>query len=250
MPSPSSATERVRRVLGVALAAIVLLTTGLLAFAASAMGAEPRPLAMASSDSAFTLTETADAVVLTPDDPTPTGLVFVSGARVEPAAYAFKLGGLAEAGVTVVIVRPILNFAILETRPLSTFEALAPEITHWFVGGHSLGGVKACSYAAQDDVAGLILFGAYCADDLSATSLPVLTLAGERDGLSTPAKIADAAQLLPSDAELVELPGASHAQFGDYGVQPGDGTATASDESVRDAITVAISSFLDRVDGH
>lgn len=250
MPSPSSATDRVRRVLGVALAAIVLLTTGFLAFAASAMAAEPRPLAMASSDPGFTLTETADAVVLTPSDPTPTGLVFVSGARVEPAAYAHKLGGLAEAGVTVVIVRPILNFAILDTRPLSEFEALAPGITHWFVGGHSLGGVKACSYAAHDDVAGLILFGAYCADDLSAMSLPVLTLAGERDGLSTPAKIAEAAHLLPPDAELVELPGASHAQFGDYGLQPGDGTATASDESVRDAITVAISAFLDRVDGH
>lgn len=82
MPSPSS----IRRPLAVLFAGLVLLTTGFLAFAASAMGAEPRPLAMASSDPAFTLTESADAVVLTPARPTPTGLVFVSGAQVEPAA--------------------------------------------------------------------------------------------------------------------------------------------------------------------
>jgi pimeloyl-ACP methyl ester carboxylesterase len=248
MPSPSSS----RRAVGIALAALVLLTTGFLAWASSAMTAEPRPLAMASADSALTLTETADAVVLTPSDPTPTGLVFLAGARVEPAAYAYKLAGLAEAGMTVVIVRPTLNFAVFEARPLSAFEALAPQVTHWFVGGHSLGGVKACSYAAHapDAVAGLILFGSYCADDLSTTSIPVLTLAGERDGLSTPAQVAEAAPLLPSGAQVVELPGATHAQFGDYGLQPGDGTATATDEGVRAAITDAVSAFVDRVDGH
>jgi len=252
MPSPSSRSSRARRVLAVAVAALVLVVTGFFAWAASAMLAEPRPLAMAVGDSEFTITETVDAVVLTPADPTPTGLVFLAGARVEPAAYAYKLAGLAEAGMTVVIVRPTLNFAIFEQRPLTAFEALAPEVTHWFVGGHSLGGVRACSYAAQtpDAVVGLILFGSYCADDLSRTSIPVLTLVGERDGLSTPAKVAEAAHLLPPDAAVVELSGASHAQFGDYGLQPGDGTSTTTDADVRDGITDAVISFGDGVDGH
>ncbi|CAN5570255.1 alpha/beta hydrolase [soil metagenome] len=252
MPSPSSRSDRGRRALSFVVAALVIATTGFLAWAASPMLAKPRPLAMARSDSGFTYAESADGVVLTPADPTGTGLVFISGARVEPAAYANKLGGLAEAGVTVVIVRPTLNFAIFDTRPLSDYESLAPHIAHWFVGGHSLGGVRACAYAADhpDAVAGLILFGSYCAADLSSTTIPVLTLVGGRDGLSTAAKVADAAGLLPSTAQVVGLVGASHAQFGDYGLQPGDRTATATDAAVRSAITRAVSAFLDRVDGH
>lgn len=254
MPSPSSggdrAPGRARRILTIALAALVLVVTGFLAWSASPMIAERRPLAMASRDSAFTLTETADGVVLTPHQPTGTGLVFLAGARVEPAAYANKLAGLAEAGTTVVIARPVLNFALFDPRPLSDFESLATGVTTWFVGGHSLGGVKACAYAAAqpDAVAGLVLFGAYCADDISATSIPVLTLVGERDGLSTPAKVAAAASLLPPDAQTVELPGATHAQFGDYGLQPGDGTSTTTDAQVRDAIAVVVGTFLDGID--
>ena len=31
---------------------------------------------------------------------------------------------------------------------------------------------------------------------------------------------------------MVQIPGASHASFGDYGPQPGDGTPTATDAEV------------------
>lgn len=65
----------------------------------------------------------------------------------------------------------------------------------------------------------------------------------ERDGLSTPEKVADAAHLLPPTAETVLL-GANHAAFGDYGPQPGDDTATASDEETRDRVTEAVAGFL------
>ena len=132
MPSPSSPSSppapagRGRRVVVAVLAVLVLVITAFLAWAASPMLAEPKPLAMASGDSAFTLSESADGVLLAPTHPTGTGLVFIAGARVEPAAYAYKLAGLAAAGVTVVIARPTLNFAIFEQRPLATFESLAP----------------------------------------------------------------------------------------------------------------------------
>jgi hypothetical protein len=72
----------------------------------------------------------------------------------------------------------------------------------------------------------------------------VLSLLGERDGLSTPEKAATAAHLLPPTAETVMLPGANHAAFGDYGPQPGDNSATASDEDTRDRITEAVAGFL------
>ena len=91
---------------------------------------------------------------------------------------------------------------------------------------------------------GVVLFGSYCANDLSGTDLRVLSLVGERDGLSTPEKVAESASMLPADAQTVLLEGANHASFGDYGPQPGDGVATASDEETRDRITDAVSDFL------
>ena len=103
------------------------------------------------------------------------------------------------------------------------------------MGGHSLGGVKACQLA--EDAGQLILFASYCATDISETSVDVLSIAGSEDGLSTPQKIADDRHLLPADAELVEIAGASHSSFGDYGLQPGDGTPTISDEDMIAQIT-------------
>jgi len=150
-----------------------------------------------------------------------------------------------------VITEPTLNLAFFDTRPLSAFTADAPDVTEWYVGGHSLGGVRACQLAgagtdaaADPPVAGVVLFGSYCANDLADTDLRVLSLVGERDGLSTPEKVADAAHLLPPSAETVMLPGANHAAFGDYGAQPGDNAATASDEETRDRITEAVAEFL------
>ena len=88
-----------------------------------------------------------------------------------------------------------------------------------------------------------MFFGSYCADDVSGSDLAVLSISGSDDGLSTPDKIEDAAHLLPDDATFVEIEGANHASFGDYGVQPGDGVATASDREVRDEITRALAEF-------
>ncbi len=129
--------------------------------------------------------------------------------------------------MTVVITRPLLNLAFFDPRPLSTFTDLAPDVSTWAVGGHSLGGVRACQLAGDADA--LVLFASYCcANDLSASGLPVLSLSGSEDGLSTPQKIADAKGELPATATFVEIPGASHASFGSYGPQPGDGTPTTT----------------------
>ncbi|NEM89738.1 alpha/beta hydrolase [Galbitalea soli] len=210
------------------------------------MAAERGPWAAVRADPRIRVTETGDGVALIPSSvPTGVGLVFLAGARVDPEAYAAKLAPLVDAGVTVVIARPTLNFAIIESRPLSTFTALAPGVRKWFVGGHSLGGVRACQYAHDDpSVGGLVLFGSYCSVDLSRSSLPVLSVAGSRDGLSTPAKIAANARLLPASARFVTIAGADHAMFGDYGAQPGDNTATISDAEMRRELTAAVLPFL------
>ena len=72
----------------------------------------------------------------------------------------------------------------------------------------------------------------------------MLSISASNDGLSTPAKIEDAAHYLPTDAEFVEIPGGNHAQFGDYGTQPGDGESTISDAEFTTQLTTAILEFV------
>lgn len=240
--------ERGRRilrwVLGSILAIVVLGAGGIVAWSQiGVMPAEAAPLADVRNNPAVIVDDAPEGIVLSPaDGESEVGLVFVPGAKVDPWAYAAILQGAVEQGATVVITRPWLNLAFFDPRPLDSFTSAAPDIDVWAVGGHSLGGVRACQLAADADA--LVLFGSYCATDLSDSGLAVLSIAGSEDGLSTPAKVADARGELPADAEMVEIAGASHASFGDYGPQDGDGTPTISDEEMHRSVTELLAEFL------
>lgn len=245
MAIPPARRRLLKRVGLVGLAAALLALTAFLAWTGVIFEAEGEELAAVRDDPAVTLAESPDGLVLSPaSGSSGTGLVFIPGARVEAAAYAGKLSGLAAAGVTVVIVEPLLNLAIADPRPLSTFTALAPDVVQWAVGGHSLGGVKACLLADDPAVDALVLFGSYCANDLSGAPLRVLSISASEDGLSTPDDIEAAAGSLPPDTQFASIEGANHAAFGDYGEQPGDGTATAVSEEVRAELTALLTDFL------
>lgn len=226
---------------------VVLGVTGIVAWSQiGVMAAEPEQLETVQENPAITVEDAEQGIVLSPaDGESDQGLVFIPGAKVDPWAYAAILQGLAEDGVTVVITRPWLNLAFFDPRGLDSFTSAAPDVDSWSVGGHSLGGVRACQLAVDADA--LVLFGSYCSNDLSETGLPVLSLAGSEDGLSTPDKIDAARDELPADAELVEIEGASHASFGDYGPQDGDGVPTISPEDMHAEVTELTMSFLDDV---
>lgn len=205
--------------------------------------AEPEPIAAVMADPAITITESDSAIVMAPAaGASAVGLVYIPGGKIDPWAYAAKMSGtVANDEVTVVITKPWLNLAFFDLRPLDAFTGLVPQVDTWIVGGHSLGGVRACMYA--DDADALALFASYCAADLAASGLPALSISGSDDGLSTPEKIADARPLLPPDAELVEIDGASHSSFGDYGPQSGDGVPTISDAQMTADLTDLVGAF-------
>ncbi len=231
---------------GAAIVAIVLLiVVAFLAYANIVLRGDRAAAIEAWTNPAISVTSTDHSIVMAPTGAASgTGLVFIPGAKVDPYAYLYKLSGIVESGVTVVITKPTLNLAFFDQRPLSTFTADAPAVAEWYVGGHSLGGVRACMLADAPDVAGLVLFGSYCANDLSASGLPVLSLSASADLLSTAEKIADAATELPDDAIFTEIAGANHASFGDYGAQSGDGVASLTSLEARAAITDALGGFL------
>lgn len=195
------------------------------------------------------VTEADRAVIITPRveaTDNPSVLVYYPGAKVDPYAYVPTLGELAgQTGLRVVIPRPPLNLALADTRPVNELAALAGPVTDIVVGGHSLGGVRACLVADSAEVTALLLHASYCANDLSARGdLRVLTLLGTQDNLTDLTLVAEARSLLPKNAQETTLSGFNHASFGAYGPQSGDGLATVSREEATDLIVERTVAFL------
>ena len=152
-----------------------------------------------------------------------TGLIFVPGARVDPRAYAHVLRPLVDAGFFVAVLKEPLGLSILDPDHPEVVIALHPEITYWAVAGHSLGGTTAAAFAdANEQVNGLVLFAAYPASPVERTDLKVVSVSGGADGLVGPADIEQSKANLPAGTVYVEVPGAAHSWFGDYGEQAGD----------------------------
>jgi dienelactone hydrolase len=239
---------------------LVVLSIGWLAIVGWLMptGATDTALQALASDSSVTVVDSPTQVALIPtSDVGATGFFFQPGAKVDARAYVSALRPLALAGHVVVIAKQPLGIAFLATNAIDSARSEFPDVTKWVVGGHSLGGTVAALQAAGAQVqssdsgsasvapiVGLVLFASYPAADMSDSNMPVLSLSGEKDGLSTPDAIAASRPNLPSSTTFIEIPGANHASFGDYGMQFGDGVATASLANAHAAITKATLDFV------
>jgi hypothetical protein len=161
-----------------------------------------------------------------------TGFIFYPGGRVDPRAYAPAAHALAAQGYLTVIVPMPLNLAVFSPGKASQIMVAYPEIQHWIIGGHSLGGSMAANFVDKNPgkVDGLVLWASYPAssDNLSGMDIPVVSISGTQDGLSTPAKIEASRLLLPASTQWVPIQGGNHGQFGWYGQQSGDNAASIS----------------------
>lgn len=174
-----------------------------------------------------------------------TGLVFLPGARVDAQAYAPELRRVAQAGYLVVVLKEPFGFSIVDRDHTRTIIENHPEIQHWAVGGHSLGGTVAAAYADGDRrVEGLLLLASYPASRLERGDLRVTSVSGDLDRLVTPADVARSRANLPADTTFVVVPGASHASFGAYGAQPGDGTPTIDPAVAQEQVAAAAVALL------
>ncbi len=177
-------------------------------------------------------------------------LVFYPGAAVDPRAYAPLAQALAARGLAVAIVPMEGNLALTGIDRVRDVQRSAPLIRRWFLGGHSLGGVMAARFAAHGEgreaLAGLMLWAAYPADDddLSQSMLPVLSVFGSEDGVTTPSKVAAARKLLPASTRYQRLEGANHAQFGWYGVQAEDHPAFLGRAAQQEMVVAASVHFV------
>lgn len=180
-----------------------------------------------------------------PPRPRRVGLLFSPGARVDARAYAAMLRPFAEAGVLVIVLKEPFGIALLPDGQATRVQQVHPEITVWVAAGHSLGAVRA-AVTAEDQPAfsALVLWGGYPAAAVRRSGLRVLSVSGGQDGLSTPAEVEAAKSLLPADTAYVQVPGANHACFGDYGAQAGDQAVVGSRKKAQAGIVTATADFL------
>jgi Alpha/beta hydrolase family len=234
-------------------ATLGLGTVAFVGWALDATPPDPAAYAAATADVSVVIGSKDGFIMIRPAASEPSvGLLFYPGARVAPAAYVAKLSAVAAgAKVQVVIGRPTLNLAVFSIGQADAMRAVLPGVTRWYVGGHSLGGAMACLYASKHRrwVEGVVLMGTYCGTDISDSSLRVLSITGERDGLFPPSKIAAARRELPSGARLIQVRGMNHAQFGNYGAQPGDQSAIIGDARARESLVRALAAFFSEPPG-
>ena len=228
------------------LAAALLAVVGFIFWAETPLGPAPEALSALQSDSQVTVTS-GDLITFTPVNqrPASVGFIFYPGGRVDARSYAAPLREIAAQGYLVTLVPVRLNLAFFDINAAEPVFAAHPEIEHWVIGGHSLGGVAAALFAQQHpEISGLVFWASYPADDsLKYSGIHVLSIYGTNDmaGVQT---FHEKNTLMPADVQYIVIEGGNHAQFGDYGLQPGDNVASISRAHQQAQVIAAVVQFL------
>lgn len=215
-------------------ASIILLTAVFFTYVYDYYKADAIAIAvMANADG---LHSQDNLTMLLPSVASDTALIFYPGAKVEATAYLPILEKLRQNGITCVLVQMPFNMAIFDANSADKVFDMLPNIKNWYIGGHSMGGAMASSYASEnkDKVKGLILLGAYIYGDYSDED--TLTVYGTFNS--------DLKKNINYDENIVVIEGGNHAQFGNYGKQKGDPEATISSEEQQDISVKAILNFI------
>ena len=163
------------------------------------------------------------------DGPSETdAIIFYPGGKVEETAYAPLLHYLAGQGMDACLVKMPFRLAVFGVNKAGQVMKQY-HYDHWYIGGHSLGGVMAAYYAAghSSGLCGVYMLAAYPAKPVDE-KIPAVTIYGSEDGVLNMKKMEDAKRYLPDGSKEYVIEGGNHAQFGNYGKQDGDGNAAIS----------------------
>lgn len=176
--------------------------------------------------------ETMGRVTALGDETSEYGLIFYPGGLVDHAAYAPLMQAMADRGILCLLVQMPLDLAVLDIGAAEGLTDGYPQVSRWIIGGHSLGGAMAASYAAKHPGAfeGLLLLGAYAAEDVRGSVNRVLSIYGSEDGVLNRSKYEESRRHYPAEFTEVVIDGGNHAGFGCYGAQKGDGIAAIAQE--------------------
>ena len=222
---------------------ILALAAGCAFYVSDYYRALPEALAVVSepAEGIIVTEEKNDRIVFEPEDAL-AGLIFYPGGKVQYESYAPLMEALAEKGILCVLLHMPGNLAVLDMNAADGVKEQFPKVERWYIGGHSLGGTMAASYAAghADEFEGLILLASYTTENLKESGLKVISVYGSEDGVLNRSEYEKCLENLPDDFFEHAIAGGNHAFFGSYGLQDGDGTATITNEEQKEAAVEAI----------
>ena len=177
-----------------------------------------------------------------------TGFIFYPGGKVEATAYEPLMEALASKGILCVLLEMPFHLAVFDVNAADGIQEQFPNITNWYIGGHSLGGAMASSYLSKNEASfhGLVLLGAYSTADLSSASLKALSIYGSEDQVLNREKYDKYKTNLPKGFTEVVIEGGCHAYFGMYGAQDGDGMPVISNEEQIVLTANAVQNFIEK----
>jgi len=227
---------KIKTICLILLSALAVLAGAFLIWTAFYYHADNTAREVLQSDSSI---ETSGNLIILPAEDSKAEFIFYPGAKVEAISYLPLLEKIRSyADITRVLVKMPRNMAFLNMNAADSVIGKYPEIKTWYIGGHSLGGAMASSYASknQDRVSGLILLGAYVYGDYPPEK--ALTVYGTLN--------ADLEKKIDYTDNIVKIEGGNHAQFGNYGPQKGDLPATITAEEQQNITAEAVAEFLRR----
>lgn len=218
------------------LTVLLVSASSFLLWASSYYHAEESAVALMADSSSVEMTDRL--ILLPPNTPNGTGILFYPGAKVEAIAYLPILDKLRDRGYSCALVKMPLNMAIFDANAADGVITKLPDIQKWYIAGHSMGGAMASSYASKnpDKVEGLLLLGAYLYGNYPEEK--ALTVYGSFNDNLEPK--------ITYTKNIVKIEGGNHAQFGNYGKQKGDPDATISAEKQQDMAVEAIVRFIEK----
>jgi len=227
--------RRLKITLTIVISLLLIITAGFFIYVSNYYHAEEVALAVMKNGKNLEVQD--DYIVLSPSSPSDTGMIFYPGGKVEHLAYLPMMEKITtQTGITTILVKMPFNLAVFGASKADQVIEQFPDLTDWYIGGHSLGGAMASDYASknQTKVDGLILMGAYIYGDYPSDR--TLTIYGTLE--------TDVSQEIDYTDNVVAIEGGNHAQFGHYGKQKGDPDATISREQQQKITTDAIDQFL------
>ncbi len=207
-------------------AIILMIILAFFIYTSNYYRADDASIEAAKLDGGIDISNINGALVFDPGN-SDTAFIFYPGGKVEYTAYEPLMIKMAQKGILCILPKMPFNLAVFDINAADKYILEYSNIKHWYIGGHSLGGSMAASYASKNSskFEGLILLASYSTADISASSMRVLSIYGSKDEVMNKESYQQNKSNLPENFEEIVLSGGNHAGFGCYGEQRGDGIA-------------------------
>ncbi len=237
-----------RRLIGILLFIIVLLVGVFGIYCMDYYHAKPQALkVLEDQEEAYSINRLEDdTLVFMPKQPK-AAMIFYPGGKVQYEAYAPLMAACARKGVAGILVKMPFNLAFFRMNAADGIKERYPEIDHWYLAGHSLGGVAAANYVYkhEKDYEGIVFLASYSAKDLSKMNLKSLSVYGTNDKVLNMDSYKKNLNNFSKDFKEMTIQGGCHAGFAFYGEQKGDGTPAIDSQQQIEETAEILSKFMD-----